>query len=193
MKKIILLVFGLSLLTQSLIAQSNVSNPKTDENAPGLRLSHSPFASLGLIYGGIGYDCRFRVPNSAVNFAASLSTGAGFFWFGSATTFNDTPLSATVLFGKGWHAFETGVTFAYVDTRTISDAYYVPDTHDKFVASMFTMGYRLQAPKHGIFMKVYGGFGTGLSNRSSFVNYKNTVTPTWVPHAFLRLALGYSF
>jgi hypothetical protein len=199
MKKIILLVFGLCLLTQNLIAQSNVSDPKTDENAPKLRLSHSPFASLGLIYGGIGYDCRFRVPNAAVDFAVSLSSGVGRFTFlQNQTDETNIPLSASVLFGKGWHSFELGVVGSFNNT-TIWDLRNSIQYKNQYISTLGTLGYRLQAPNSGIFLKVYGGIGGGKTNQGEYRKINNSEyiliseTPVFKIDAFGRVALGYSF
>ena len=198
MQKIIFIAFGLCLLTQNIWAQSP-SLTQTSETAQKLRLSHSPFVPLGLLYGGIGYDCRFRVPNSSVDFAVSLSTGAGLFPLPAQQyRYTDIPLSASVLFGKGKHCFELGVTAAYYNTETTIDTQGGVLYKNQYISTLGTWGYRLQAPNSGIFLKVYGGIGGGNTKQEEYrkINYKYewfNQTPIFKIDAFLRIALGYSF
>ncbi len=182
----------LLLLAQNIFAQKTVQ-----EDAPNFRLSHSVYAPLSLVYGGLGYDCRFRMSKLPVDFAASISGGRGSFNFLSEiSTFTDIPVSATVLFGKGWNSFETGLTFIYKDELFIySGDGYFPKLSDKYVSALLTAGYRLQAPQNGFFLKVYGGYGGGISNEIAehYYPFYEIKKGSFKTNSFLRIALGYSF
>jgi hypothetical protein len=196
MKKSLFLAFGLCLLLQNGFAQSTASA----ENTEKVRLSHTAFVPLGIVYGGLGYDCRFRMPHSKIDFAVSLSGGTGVFALPlQQYNYTDIPLSASVLFGNGWHSFELGLTAAYYNTATKVDTQGGYLYKNQYISTLGTLGYRLQAPNSGIFLKVYGGIGGGKTNQGEYRKTNNSEyiliseTPVFKIDAFGRVALGYTF
>jgi hypothetical protein len=163
-----------------------------------LKISHSGYGSIGLIYIGLGYDTRFRLPNTKVDLAASIGYGAGVFGIPGleyTTSFTNVPLSFTVLSNKGKHSFESGLTIEYKNTTTTITESAIDNLKyfDKYVAFMPTLGYRYQENGFSPLIKVQGALGAGVSNQMSNIPGYAYQNGHIIIDGFIRASVGFSF
>jgi hypothetical protein len=195
MKTTPLLLLFCALFSTANAQTDSLKTTQTDK--PKMKISHSVYGSVGLIYVGLGYDARFRLlPNATVDLAASIGYGAGVFSIAgleSSTSFTNIPLSLTVLSTKGKHCFESGLTIEYKNAKTtVSEVDTVTFYTNKYVAFMPTLGYRYQENGFSPLIKVQAALGAGRSNCIA-----NRPLPTSngqiILDGFIRASFGFSF